>query len=268
MPDALLSAANKDRRRTAPGRKDSYVQSLAKGLDVLEAFGLNEPALSIARVAELTKLDRAGARRLLLTLEHLGYVASEGRRFRLTARILSLGYRYLAGLPFWRVAQPVMEELAAELEETVSIGVLDGMEAVFVWCVPGRRLLAFDASVGSRVPAYVSSVGHILLGSLDEDALKSYLQMLILNRYTEHTVATKAELRRQIRAAGTRGWSYVSRQYENNFFGVAVPIAESDGRIVAALHVGGVFDSRADRRAKNEILPRMRVAALRISGSA
>jgi IclR family pca regulon transcriptional regulator len=267
MSAALVSEANKDRRRAAPGRKDSYVQSLAKGLDVLEAFGLHEPALSIARVAALTKLDRAGARRLLLTLEHLGYVASDGKRFHLTARILSLGYRYVAGLPFWRAAQPVMEELATALEETVSIGVLDGMDVVFVWCVPGRRLLTFDASVGSRVPAYVSSVGHILLGGLDDQALKSYLQALVLDRYTEHTVATKAELRREIRTAGSRGWAYVRRQHENNFFGVAVPIAESSGRVVAALHVGGVFDSRADRRAMDEILPRVRVAALRISGT-
>lgn len=264
--DNLVTSADRDRRRGAPGRKDAYVQSLAKGLDVLEALSLNEPRLTIARVATLTKLDRAGARRLLLTLEHLGYVASDGRRFYLTARMLSLGYRYLAGLPFWRVAQPVMEELASELQETVSIAVLDGMDVVFVWRVPGRRLLTLDPSVGSRVPAYVTSVGYILLGALDETAIRSYFKSLVLNRYTDHTVASKVELRRRILAARSRGWSYVRQQHENNFFGVVVPISESDGRVIAALHVGGVLDSGADHRAMDQILPRMRVAALKIAG--
>jgi IclR family pca regulon transcriptional regulator len=268
LDEANTAGMTQRRRRQAPGRKDSYVQSLAKGLDVLEAFSLNEDGLTIARGAELTGLDRAGARRLFLTLEHLGYVVSDGRRFRLTARVLSLGYRYLAGLPFWRVAQPVMEELAAALEETVSVAVLEGTDAVFVWRVPGRRLLTFDPTVGMRVPAHVTSVGHILLAALDENALKSYLGSLVPSRYTDHTVTAKAELRRQIREAGRRGWSHLRQQYETNFFGVAVPIVATDDRVVAGLHVGGVFDARADRRAIDEILPRMRVAAMKISGSA
>jgi IclR family pca regulon transcriptional regulator len=236
-------------------------------MDVLEAFGRHESGLTIAGVASQTNLDRAGARRLLLTLEHIGYLSSDGKRFYLTARILSLGYRYLAGLPFWRGAQSVMEELAGELQDTVSIGVLDGADVVFVWRVPGRRLLTFDPGVGSRVPAYVSSVGHILLSALDKEGLNSYFKSLVLDRFTDHTIASKAELRRQIRAAKARGWSYVRQQFEDNFFGVAVPITQNDGRVVAALHVGGVLDRNADRRAMDQILPRLRVAALKILGS-
>jgi IclR family pca regulon transcriptional regulator len=236
-------------------------------MDVLEAFGRHEPGLTIAGVATQANLDRAGARRLLLTLEHMGYLSFDGKRFYLTARILSLGYRYLAGLPFWRGAQSVMEELAGELQDTVSIGVLDGADVVFVWRVPGRRLLTFDPSVGGRVPAYVSSVGHILLSALDKEALNAYFKSLVLNRFTDHTIASKAELRRQIRAAKVRGWSYVRQQFEDNFFGVAVPITHNDGRVVAALHVGGVLDRNADRRVMDQILPRLRVAALKILGS-
>jgi IclR family pca regulon transcriptional regulator len=239
---------------------------LAKSLDVLEVFGGHEPMLTSARIAELAGLDRAGARRVLLTLEHLGYVASDGRRYRLTARILSLGYRYLGGLPFWRAAQPVMEQLAAELEETVSIGVLDRTDAVFVWRVPGRRLLTFDPHVGSRMPAFVSSIGRVLLGSQGEPALNAYFRSVVLQRYTAHTLTAKPALRREMRAAGTRGWSYVCRQYEDNFFGIAVPITGADGRIDAALHVGGIYDAKADRRAIEEILPKLRVAALKMSG--
>src|SRR5258708_28051717 len=120
------------RPRRAPGRKDAYLLSLAKGLDVLEAFGRQGPALTISEVAAATGLDRAGARRALLTLEHLGYLASTDGKFPLTSRVLSLGYRYLATPPFWRVAQPVIEQLAAELAETVSITVLDRNDVVFV----------------------------------------------------------------------------------------------------------------------------------------
>jgi len=241
--------------------------SLAKGLDVLESFDRRDPALTIAEVADLAGLDRAGARRVLLTLKHLGYLASDGKRFRLAPRVLSLGYRYLAGMPFWPSVQPVMEQLATELGETVSIGVLDGADVVFVWRVPGRRLLTFDPEIGSRVPAYVSSVGHILLSALDDNLLKSYLRSLVLRRYTPHTVMSKSEFRQQIRAAGAQGWSCVRRQYEDNFFGVAVPIVGPDGRIAAALHVGGVLDSRGSRSTVEEILPRLRVAALKIANA-
>jgi IclR family pca regulon transcriptional regulator len=142
--------------------------------------------------------------------------------------------------------------------------VLERNEVVFVWRVPGRRLLTFDPHVGSQIPAYVSSAGHVLLGALQDDAFKSYLQSLVLHRHTPHTITSKAELARRVRLAGQQGWSYVRQQYEDNFFGIAVPI-KVGGRVVAALHVGGVFDSRAERRAIDDLLPRLRVAASKIS---
>jgi IclR family pca regulon transcriptional regulator len=276
MPDQLIAqliapnGSSGARRRRAPGRKDAYLLSLAKGLDVLESFGGQEQALTIADVATLCGLDRAGARRALLTLEHLGYLApDDGKvrgKFRLTSRVLSLGYRYLGALPFWRVAQPVMEQLAAELAETVSITVLERGDIVFVWRVAGRRLLSFDPHVGSQLPAYLSSAGHVLLGALEPEAFRRYLQALELRRYTRHTIASKAELARRVRLAGQQGFSLVRRQYEDNFFGIAVPIRSGD-RVVAALHVGSVFDGSSDRRAVEDILPRLRVAALKISTS-
>jgi IclR family transcriptional regulator, pca regulon regulatory protein len=233
---------------------------------VLEAFGGQAPALSISDVAARIGLDRAGARRALLTLEHLGYLASGDGKFRLTSRVLSLGYRYLGTLPFWRVAQPMMEQLAAELAETVSITVLERSDVVFVWRVPGRRLLSFDPHVGSLLPAYLTSAGHVLLSALEPAAFRRYLQSLALRRFTRHTISSKAELARRVRQAGRQGWSYVRQQYEDNFFGIAVPI-RSDDRIVAALHVGSVFDRDSDRRVVEDILPRLRVAALKISAS-
>ena len=252
------------RRRRAPARKDAYLLSLAKGLDALEAVGQRGSALSISDVAAATGLDRAGARRALLTLEHLGYLASQDGKFRLTSRVLSLGYRYLGTLPFWRAAQPITEQLASELGETVSITVLERSDVVFVWRVSGRRLLTFDPHVGSLLPAYLSSAGHVLLSALDDEAFRAYLQTVVLRRYTPHTTASKAELARRVRLAGKQGWSFVRQQYEDNFFGIAVPI-HLDGNVVAALHVGGVLDDDADRRALKDILPRLRVAAQKIS---
>jgi len=258
--------ADKLEQRAAPGRKDAYLASLAKALQVLEAFDIHQPALTMAAIAEIVGLDRAGARRALLTLKHMGYVETDGKLFRLTPRVLSLGYRYLGGLFFWRSAQAVMEQLADELNETVSIGVLDAADVIFVWRVPGRRLLTFDPRIGTRVPAYVSSIGYVMLAALRDEELADYMSALKLERLTQHTVRTKAEFMAHLKAVRSQGWSFVARQQEENFFGLAVPISEPNGRVVAALHVGGLYDAQAERRAKEEMLPRLRVAALKLSG--
>src|SRR5580658_7085377 len=171
-----------------PATRTSHVLSLEKGLSVLSVISDHAAGLSIADTAVQSGLDRAGARRLLLTLENLGFVKSEERKFRLTPKILSLGYNYLASLPFWQLAQPVLEELAAEVKQNVSIGVLDKGDVVLVLRVSTPGLLSVDPPPGSRIPAHLTSTGQILLGSLDEAALQDYLDGLELKRFTPHTI--------------------------------------------------------------------------------
>lgn len=243
---------------------DQSVGAVARGILVLQALGEARSA-TMADVARAAGLDRAGARRLLLTLQALGYVRLDGRHFSLAPRVLGLGYHYLSALPFWNVAQPVLEEVVAEVGETCSIGVLDGDEIVFVLRVPSRRLLSFDPSIGSRVPAYVHSIGRTLLAALPDAELDAYLARVKPEPLTPHTVADPVQLRTELARDRDRGWSYVSEQYELGMCGIAVPVIDRDGRAVAAVNVSMIHDASAERRALEDVLPRLRMATRRLS---
>lgn len=245
---------------------DRFVQAFAKGLSVIQAFDPRSP-MTITELAKASGLDRAGARRILLTLEALGYVTSDGKRFALTPRILNLGYRYLASLSFWHIAQPVMEELVAEVQETCSIGVLDGDNVMFILRVPTRRYLSFDPSTGSHVPAYVHSMGRILLSKLPEPALQAYLDRTNLVSFTSHTIASKAELKAALLEDRERGWSFVSEQYEEGMCGLALPILDASGATVAAINVSLNAGPHAQELAISNILPKLRLAARRLSSA-
>src|SRR5436190_2111650 len=149
-----------------------YVQALARGLAVIRAFGPERPGMSLSEVAAATRLTRATARRSLLTLCQLGYANQEGRRYSLTARVLDLGYGYLSSLRLPELAFPLMERLAQKVQESCSIAVLDGDDITYVQRVSVRRLMAISLAVGARLPSYATSMGRVLLATLDEPALR------------------------------------------------------------------------------------------------
>lgn len=247
------------------GEDGPVVGAFARGLRVLQALAVSGSA-TMAEVAKASGLDRAGARRLLLTLQQLGYVHLRGRHFCLTPRVLELGYGYLSTLPFWNTAQPVMEELVQEVHETCSVGVLDAGEVVFVLRVPARRLLSFDPSIGSRVPAYVHSIGRVLLASGPEGERDAYLARTALRRFTPFTVGSTAQLRAELDVDRARGWSFVAEQYELGMCGIAMPVLGPDRVPVAAINVSLLHDTDARARAEADILPRLRFAARRLGG--
>ena len=249
---------------TVEQSSDRFVQAFAKGLAVICAFDPQSP-MTITDLAKASGLDRAGTRRILLTLESLGYVRTDGKRFLLTPRVLNLGYRYLASLPFWHTAQPVMEELVAELQETCSIGVLDGDNVMFILRVPTRRYLSFDPSIGSHVPAYVHSIGRVLLSRLPDVELREYLARLQLTPHTRHTIASRAELEHALLEDREKGWSFVSEQYEEGMCGIATPILDAGGLPVAALNVSLNAGPQAYETAMSSILPKLRLATRRLS---
>ncbi len=248
-----------------PASPDRFVRAFSKGLDILCAFDPHAP-MTIADMAKASGLDRAGTRRILLTLQSLGYVRSDGKYFSLTPRVLKLGYRYLASLPFWHIAQPVMEELVAQVQETCSIGVLDGDDVTFILRVPTRRFLSFDPSIGSHVPAYVHSIGRVLLARLPEDELQQYLNRVKLTPLTPHTIASKAALKRALLDDREKGWSFVSEQYEEGMCGIAVPILGDGGTPVAALNISLNAGPQSYDVATVGILPKLRLAARRLGG--
>src|SRR5690242_19673881 len=177
-----------------PARSD-FVQSLDRGLAVIRAFGPDQERLSLSEVARATGLTRAASRRFLLTLVKLGYVRNDGREFSLRPRVLELGYAYLSGLALPEVAAPHMEELVAKLHESSSISVLDGLHIVYVVRVPTKRIMTVAISVGTRFPAFATSMGRVLLAALPDDELDRYLAEATLERFTARTVTDPDRLR-------------------------------------------------------------------------
>src|SRR5919108_6184738 len=171
-----------------------FVQSLERGLAVIRAFSAERPQLTLSEVARATGLDRAAARRFLLTLADLGYVHSDGRGFMLAPRVLELGYAYLSSISLPEVAEPHMERLVADVHESSSVSVLDGEDIVYVARVPTSRIMTVSINVGTRFPAYATSMGRVLLSQLPDDELEAYLERVELVPLSPRTVTSREAL--------------------------------------------------------------------------
>jgi IclR family pca regulon transcriptional regulator len=219
------------------GPESNVVQSLERGLAVMSLFSREHPSLTLSEAAELAGLTRATARRILLTLEHLGYVKSNGRRFAPTAKLLSIGYAYLSSLDLWEVAEPYMEELAERTGESCSASILDGPEIVYVARVPSKRVMAIALSVGSRLPAHATSMGRVLLANLPADELDVYFRTSRRERLTARTMVDEARLRDLLDKVRCRGWALVDQELEMGVRSIAAPIRDLRGNVLAALNV-------------------------------
>ena len=215
-----------------------FVQSLERGLAVIQAFGPDSPEMTISEVAEATGTTRATARRFLLTLEQLGHVRTNGKRFALTPHVLGLGYAYLSSLEWWHTAQPAMEDAVHELQESCSAAVLDGRDVIYVARVSATRIMSINLSIGTRLPAHVTSLGRVLLSHQPPEALDTYLADFVSQKYTERTKTSPEELREAIETARLKGYALVDQELETGLRSLAVPIYDRNGRILAALNVG------------------------------
>ncbi|MGH9108173.1 MAG: IclR family transcriptional regulator domain-containing protein, partial [Acidimicrobiales bacterium] len=248
-----------------PGaRRADFVQSLERGLAVIRAFGPERPRLTLTEVAQVTGLTRAAARRFLLTLAELGYVRNDGREFSLRPRILELGYAYLSGLSLPEVAQPHMEELVARVKESSSISVLDGNDVVYVVRVPTTRIMTVAISIGTRFPAYCTSMGRVLLAGKSEADLDRYLAEVRLDMRTKRTVTDPAELRRLLGEVSRQGYALVEQELEDGLVSVAVPIHDSGGGVVAAMNVSANALRVGPSTLRHEVLPLLRQTAAQI----
>jgi IclR family pca regulon transcriptional regulator len=237
-----------------------YVQSLAKGLAVIRAFGDARRALSLSEVAVSTGLTRAGARRLLLTLEHLGYVVLDERRFRPTPKILELGFSYLASLDVWDAAQPCIEQLVATLGETCTASVLDGEDIVCVLRVPTGRIMNVNFGVGRRLPASVCAMGRVLLAGLSEPERERYFTTARFPSYTTRTITDPDELRAIVEHARIDDYALVDGELELGLRSLAIPLRDARARAVAAMTVC-IPEARATKdEMLGRVLPAMREA--------
>ncbi|MEO3886099.1 IclR family transcriptional regulator C-terminal domain-containing protein [Nonomuraea sp. B5E05] len=241
-----------------------HVQSLARGLAVIRAFSASEPELTLSQVARATGLSRAAARRFLITLTDLGYVRSDGRLFALTPRVLELGYAYLSSLSLPEVADPHLERLAAEVHESASVAVLDGEDVVYVARVATTRIMRMSIGIGTRFPAYCTSMGRVLLAALPPEQLDAYLRGAELRRLTSRTIVLPAALRAELDQVRGQGWAMVDQELEEGLRSIAAPILDRSGSTVAAVNVSTHASRTSTQAARRDLLPPLLATAARI----
>jgi len=257
IPDADASPALR------PG--DSYVQSFARGLQVIRSFSSAAPRQTLTEVAARTGLTRAGARRILLTLQTLGYVESDGRLFALTPRILDLGFAYLSSMPMWNLAEPAMEALVEQVKESCSAGVLEGTDIVYVMRVSTRKIMRNSLGIGSRLPAWCTSIGRMLLAGLPDAQVLRLLQASPIEQRTRHTITDTGALLAKVQQARRQGWAHINQELEEGLVSIAAPVTDRSGRTIAAINVSGQANRTSARQMQEKMLPPLLEAAASIS---
>jgi len=244
-----------------------FVRALAKGLAVIEAFDARSPAMTLSDVARKTGMSRGTARRLLLTLVELGYAGFDGKNFSLRPRVLNLGFAYLNSQTVWQLAQPYMVELVEKVHESCSVSVLDGTDIVYVARVPtAARIMSINLGIGTRLPAFATSMGRILLAGLPNEEIQRLLaQVSPLPRYTAKTITEPDALLREIEQVRRQGWALVDQELEQGLRSVAVPILDCVGSPIAALNVGTHASRWTIQKLTQDALPLLKQTAARIS---
>lgn len=255
-------------------RSSDFIRSLERGLAVINSFSREKPAPTLSEVAQATGLTRATARRVLLTLSELGYVTQNGRTFSLTPKVLDLGYSFLSSFHVVEVAQPYLERLVEQVKESSSMSVLDGAEIVYVARVPTKRIMTIALALGSRLPAYPTSMGRVLLAGLSDSELEDYLANIKLEQLTPHTITDPDRLREVLEEVSEQGYALVDQELEEGVRSLAAPIKNGRGDVIAAMNVSCHAARVSVEQMREEYLPRVvataaeiseRVAALRIS---
>lgn len=214
-----------------------YVKSLTRGLDVIRAFSAEKPAMTLTEVAERSGMNRAAARRFLLTLVREGYAETQGRNFKLRPKVLELGRSVLPTMTFADVAQPLLDDLANELDETCYISRLDDQTVVYILRASGPRLIGVNLEVGSRMPAWLMSSGRVLAAALPAGERKAWVSNVKLQKLTERTIRSKTTLLHDLVEVDEQGYSVVDEEYEVGMRSLSVPIHDRNGSVFAALNV-------------------------------
>jgi IclR family pca regulon transcriptional regulator len=245
-----------------------FMTTLAKGLAVLGSFGEQRPSMTLSEAATATDLSRATARRVLRTLSELGYVAQNGRHFSLAPRILELGFAYLSTQSWIDIAEPPMKELSYAIQESCSAAILQGTEIVYVARMPApHRIMSTTIAVGTRLPAFHTSLGRIQLGFLSEREVWRRLREVEIVAYTSRTITNPEALVARILEDHKQGYSIVDEELEKGLRSLAVPIVTRNGDNVGAINLSA-HSSRATRsELRDRFLPPLRSVAMEISQS-
>lgn len=242
-----------------------YVQSLGRGLAVIRSFDAGHPRRTLSEVAKATDLTRATARRFLLTLVELGYVRTDGSQFWLTPRVLELGYSYLSSLSLPEVAGPHLESLANQVHESTSVSILDGEDIVYVARVPVSRIMTVSITIGTRFPAFSTSMGRVLLAGLPEQAFEEYLANVTFTPLTDRTVLSADQLREQVRNTREAGYCLVDQELEQGLRSMAAPIRDHTGTVCAAVNISTHAARYTADSVRTDLLPPLLATASAIS---
>ena len=238
-----------------------FIESLDRGLRVLELFGGGQQPMTLSDLAKAADLPRATARRILFTFERAGFVESDGKLFGLTPRVLVLASSYLASNHVVSVLQPVLDRLSSDAQEISSMAILDGNDVVFIARASPTRIFSAGIDVGYRLPAFCTSVGRVLLSRLPDAELIAALDKMDRAPLTPFTVTDRKLLLKAIAADRAQGYSLVDREAEPGFRSISVPVRRYDGAIVAAINMGAHVDRVSATEMVERFLPRLRDAA-------
>ncbi|MFI0842798.1 IclR family transcriptional regulator C-terminal domain-containing protein [Mesorhizobium sp. IMUNJ 23232] len=247
----------------APSSRD-LVGSLEKGLGVIEILAAHPAGLTLTETAERAGLTRAGARRLLLTLVAAGYATQNGRVFALSPKLLSLSRAWLEGASLWSFAEPFMREVAAEMNESCSAAVLSDHDVVYVARIPGARIMRVALQVGTRLPAYCTSMGRVLMSGMTQEQLADFLGGMTIEPNTPKTVTDRREIAQKVRQAAEQGFALVDEELELGLRSIAVPVRDRQGAIVAAINVSTQSARFSVAEMERTILPPLKHAAEKI----
>jgi IclR family pca regulon transcriptional regulator len=239
-----------------------FVLSLARGLAVIEAFQDRVDGVTVGDVAARTELSRAAVRRLLITLELLGYASHNGPVYRLGSRALRLGFSFLSSQSLSALALPILEEISSAVKESSSLCVLEGDEIVYLARSATRRVMSVGLSIGSRLPAYCTSMGRVLLSGLAEPELAAYLDRVVLEARTPKTIVDKPALAAALRRVREQGYALVDEELEMGLRSLAVPVVTRTGRMVAAMNTGVHTSNAALEEMVERFLPALKNGAV------
>jgi IclR family pca regulon transcriptional regulator len=248
-------------RRLVEDAGPEFLEALARGLRVIEAFNRERRQLTLSDIARAVDLPRASVRRTLATLVQLGYAEADDRLFRLTPRILSLASAYLSSNATSGILQPAIERLSEDVNEGCSVAVRDGDDVIMIAHATPKRVIDVSAQIGLRLSAVASSLGRVLLAALDDPALDEFLARVTPAKLTSTTTIDKMALRKAILKARADGFSYVDQEVEVGFRSISVPLRRLDGKVVASLNIGAQSERSSAKTMLHVFLPKLRETA-------
>ena len=246
-------------------QKRDFAQTLARGLEVIQAFSVERPQATSTEIAEIAGISRAASRRILLTLRELGYVEeATTHHWRLTPKVLRLGFAFFSSQSIWSVIAGDVRSLAQAVNEPCAVAVLDGADILYVIRDSTRRIISTHVSPGERLPAYAASLGKVLLAALPEPELERYFETASLARRTKTTITSEQELRRALAQVRADNYAVADEEMEDGLISIAIPIHVSSGEVIAAINLSSHTSRMSLDQLVSGMLPKLRQTAERI----